>query len=61
MIFQKDGVFCVETERTGLYIAPRGPLAEQLHYGRRSSCSGSEIFPFSTTAQHRLRLKGAGV
>lgn len=35
MIFQKDGVFCVETERTGLYIAPRGPLAEQLHYGQK--------------------------
>ena len=35
MIFQKSGVFCVETECTGLYIAPRGPLAEQLHYGRR--------------------------
>ena len=35
MIFQKDGVFCLETERTGLYIAPRGPLAEQLHYGQK--------------------------
>ena len=43
MIFQKDGVFCVETERTGLYIAPRGPLAEQLHYGRRIEPSAEAL------------------
>ncbi len=31
MIRQENGVFCVETRNTGYYIAPRGPLAEQLH------------------------------
>lgn len=35
MIRQENGVFCVETRNTGYYIAPRGPLAEQLHYGRK--------------------------
>ena len=29
MIFEKSGVFCIETEDTGMYIAPRGPLADE--------------------------------
>ena len=35
MIRLEEGVFRIETEHTGMYIAPRGPLAEQLHYGRK--------------------------
>ncbi|WP_115726657.1 alpha-galactosidase [Actinomyces culturomici] len=35
MIRFVDGVWCVETERTGYYLAERGPLVEHLHYGAR--------------------------
>lgn len=35
MIRSERGVWCIETERTGYYIARRGDLAEQLHYGRK--------------------------
>lgn len=35
MIRKENDVFCLETEQTGYYIAPRGPLMEQLHYGRK--------------------------
>lgn len=43
MIRQEKDVFCVETERTGYYIAPRGPLMEHLHYGKKLSCPKAEI------------------
>lgn len=43
MIFEKSGVFCIETEDTGMYIAPRGPLAEQLHYGRKIEPSAEAL------------------
>lgn len=39
MIRLIDGVWCVETECTGYYLAERGPLVEHLHYGRRLSPS----------------------
>ena len=35
MIYKQGEIWCVETRNTGYYIAPRGPLAEQLHYGRK--------------------------
>ena len=35
MIRSERGVWCIETERTGYYIARRGDLAEQLHCGRK--------------------------
>lgn len=35
MIRKENDVFCVETEQTGYYIAPRGQLMEQLHYGKK--------------------------
>ena len=47
MIFEKSGVFCIETEGTGMYIAPRGPLAEQLHYGRKIEPSAEALRPQS--------------
>lgn len=43
MILEKDGVFCIETEHTGFYVAPRGPLAEQLHYGRKLEPSAGAL------------------
>lgn len=35
MIRKASGVWCIETARTGYYLAERGPLVEHLHYGRR--------------------------
>ena len=35
MIAKRMDVFCLETAHTGYYMAPRGPLMEQLHYGRK--------------------------
>lgn len=43
MIRQENGVFCIETKQTGYYIAPRGPLMEQLHYGRKLRCPSAEV------------------
>lgn len=43
MIREENGVFCVETDHTGYYIAPRGPLMEQLHYGRKLNNPSAEI------------------
>ena len=43
MIRNENGVFCIETQHTGYYIAPRGPLMEQLHYGRKLRHPSAEV------------------